>query len=419
MLDWLIDLARRSRHRFMVRLVKGAYWDSEIKRAQVDGQAGYPVYTRKVYTDVAYLACARKLLAAQDAIFPQFATHNAYSLAAVHELGRGKDYEFQCLHGMGETLYDEVVGPEKLNRACRVYAPVGTHETLLAYLVRRLLENGANSSFVNRLVDPAVSIDELVADQVEAAARLGGRPYEPIPLPRELYGAVRLNSKGVDLSSELDLRWLQQGLEASTLVEWAACPILGSGERHDAEALPIRNPADRDDVVGTVREADTTDVDVALGIAAGAASGWAATEVATRAGCLERTADAARGGDAGADRARDPRGRQVDPQRRRRGARGGGFLPLLRGADPRRVQERHAPRLGSGRLHRALELSARDFRRRGQRGVGGGQPSAGETSRADAADRRACRPTVPSSGRAGRGAAAVAWAGNRGRGAGR
>ena len=211
MLDWLIDLARRSRHRFMVRLVKGAYWDSEIKRAQVDGQAGYPVYTRKVYTDVAYLACAKKLLAAQDAIFPQFATHNAYSLAAVYELGRGKDYEFQCLHGMGETLYDEVVGPDKLDRACRVYAPVGTHETLLAYLVRRLLENGANSSFVNRLVDPAVSIDELVADQVEAAARLGGRPYEPIPLPRELTVRCRRNSKGVDLSSELDLRWLQQG----------------------------------------------------------------------------------------------------------------------------------------------------------------------------------------------------------------
>ena len=290
-LDWLIDLARRSGHRFMVRLVKGAYWDSEIKRAQVDGLAGYPVYTRKVYTDVAYLACARKLLAAQDAVFPQFATHNAYSLAAVHELGRDKDYEFQCLHGMGETLYDQVVGSARLNRPCRVYAPVGTHETLLAYLVRRLLENGANSSFVNRLVDPAVSVDELVADQVEAAARLGGRPYDPIVLPSGLYGEARKNSAGIDLSSEIELRRLQQGLQASLQASWTACPILGDGERLTGEALPVRNPADHDDVVGTVREADRDDVEAALGMAAAAAPGWARTAPPDRAGCLERTAD--------------------------------------------------------------------------------------------------------------------------------
>ena len=158
-LDWLIDLARRSGHRLMVRLVKGAYWDSEIKRAQVDGLEGFPVFTRKIHTDVSYLACARKLLAAPDAVFPQFATHNA------HDAGRhprrwpgpsyhAGQYEFQCLHGMGEPLYEEVVGPAKLDRPCRIYAPVGTHETLLAYLVRRLLENGANTSFVNRIADP-------------------------------------------------------------------------------------------------------------------------------------------------------------------------------------------------------------------------------------------------------------------------
>ena len=290
-LDWLIDLARRSGHRFMVRLVKGAYWDSEIKRAQVDGLAGYPVYTRKVYTDVAYLACAKKLLAAQDAVFPQFATHNAYSLAAVHELGRGKDYEFQCLHGMGETLYDQVVGRERLDRACRVYAPVGTHETLLAYLVRRLLENGANSSFVNRLVDPTVSVDELAADQVEAAARLGGRPYDPIVLPSGLYGEARKNSSGIDLSSEIELRRLQQGLQASLQASWTACPILRDGDRFTGEALPVRNPADHADIVGTVREADRGDVEAALGMAAAAAPGWAGMAVADRALCLERTAD--------------------------------------------------------------------------------------------------------------------------------
>ena len=190
-IDFLIDLARRTNHRFMVRLVKGAYWDAEIKRAQVDGLPGYPVYTRKVYTDVAYLACAKKLLSAQDAIYPQFATHNAYSLAAVFNLASGKDYEFQCLHGMGETLYDQVVGKDKLGKACRIYAPVGSHETLLAYLVRRLLENGANSSFVNRIVDEAVSIDELVADPVAEAARHGGLPHKKIPAPLELYGQQR------------------------------------------------------------------------------------------------------------------------------------------------------------------------------------------------------------------------------------
>ena len=138
----------------MVRLVKGAYWDSEIKRAQVDGLDGFPVFTRKVHTDVSYIACARKLLAAPDAVFPQFATHNAQTLATIHAMAGANfhagQYEFQCLHGMGEPLYEEVVGPDKLDRPCRIYAPVGTHETLLAYLVRRLLENGANSSFVNR-----------------------------------------------------------------------------------------------------------------------------------------------------------------------------------------------------------------------------------------------------------------------------
>jgi RHH-type proline utilization regulon transcriptional repressor/proline dehydrogenase/delta 1-pyrroline-5-carboxylate dehydrogenase len=290
-LDYLIDLARRSQHRFMVRLVKGAYWDSEIKRAQVDGQAGYPVYTRKVYSDVSYIACAKKLLAAQDAIYPQFATHNAYSLAAVYQLGRGKDYEFQCLHGMGETLYDQVVGKDKLDRPCRVYAPVGTHETLLAYLVRRLLENGANSSFVNRLVDPAVSIDELVADQVAEAAQLGGRPFDLIPLPRDLYGDARRNAKSIDLSSELDLTWLEEGLKVSEQTSWTACPILGDGERQTGDGAPVSNPADHGDIVGTVYEASAEDVATALGIAEGAASRWATTEVGVRAGCLERMAD--------------------------------------------------------------------------------------------------------------------------------
>jgi RHH-type proline utilization regulon transcriptional repressor/proline dehydrogenase/delta 1-pyrroline-5-carboxylate dehydrogenase len=159
-IDWIIDLARRAGRRIMVRLVKGAYWDAEIKRAQVDGLADFPVYTRKVHTDVAYIACARKLLGAKDAVFPQFATHNARTLATIFHLAGPDftlgDFEFQCLHGMGEGLYGQVVGAANLGRPCRIYAPVGTHETLLAYLVRRLLENGANSSFVNQIGDAAI-----------------------------------------------------------------------------------------------------------------------------------------------------------------------------------------------------------------------------------------------------------------------
>ncbi|WP_047249033.1 trifunctional transcriptional regulator/proline dehydrogenase/L-glutamate gamma-semialdehyde dehydrogenase [Chromobacterium subtsugae] len=290
-IDFLVDLARRTGHRFMVRLVKGAYWDAEIKRAQVDGLPGYPVYTRKVYTDVSYLACAKKLLAAQDAIYPQFATHNAYSLAAIYDLATGLDYEFQCLHGMGETLYDQVVGKDKLGKACRIYAPVGSHETLLAYLVRRLLENGANSSFVNRIVDEAVSIAELVTDPVAEAARHAGAPHGKIALPAELYGNGRRNSKGLDLSSEHVLATLQLGLQASEQQRWAAFPMLGDGDVSDGQLLEVRNPADHADIVGKVIEASPADVERALTQSAGYAAAWAATPVAERAACLNRMAD--------------------------------------------------------------------------------------------------------------------------------
>ena len=188
----------------MVRLVKGAYWDSEIKRAQVEGLEDFPVFTRKVHTDVSYIACAKKLLDARDAVFPQFATHNAQTLATIYHLAGEEftlgDYEFQCLHGMGEALYEEVVGAKKLGRPCRIYAPVGTHETLLAYLVRRLLENGANSSFVNRIWDEDVSLDDLAADPVVEAEQIEpiGSTHPLIKLPRELY-PERENSRGLDL----------------------------------------------------------------------------------------------------------------------------------------------------------------------------------------------------------------------------
>ena len=219
-IDWLVDLARASGHRLMVRLVKGAYWDSEIKRAQVDGQSDYPVYTRKPHTDVSYLACARKLLTAPDAIYPQFATHNAHSVAAIVQMAGPADwrpgqYEFQCLHGMGEPLYEQIVrGALGVQRPCRIYAPVGTHETLLAYLVRRLLENGANTSFVNRIADAAVPIDELIADPVGLTEREQplGAPHPRIALPGALYGAARRNSTGMDLADEQTLVALSKSL---------------------------------------------------------------------------------------------------------------------------------------------------------------------------------------------------------------
>ncbi|MVW70602.1 trifunctional transcriptional regulator/proline dehydrogenase/L-glutamate gamma-semialdehyde dehydrogenase [Bordetella sp. 15P40C-2] len=304
-LDYIVDLARRTQHRIMVRLVKGAYWDTEIKRAQVDGLEGYPVYTRKVYTDVSYLACARKLLAAPDAVYPQFATHNAYTLAAVYHLAGQNyypgQYEFQCLHGMGEPLYEEVVGSVsqgKLNRPCRIYAPVGTHETLLAYLVRRLLENGANTSFVNLIGDKSVSIETLVADPVDVAMRIAplGAPHEQIPLPRELYGSplkgARLNSAGLDLTNEHRLGSLAAALLNSAATPWRAMPMLGEAERpwDPVRAIDVRNPADHRDVVGQLIEAQTDEVEDALRAAKNAAPIWQSTPVAERAHCLRRAA---------------------------------------------------------------------------------------------------------------------------------
>ena len=295
-LDYIIDLARRSGRRMMVRLVKGAYWDAEIKRAQLDGLSDFPVYTRKIHTDVAYVTCARKLLGATDAAFPQFATHNAQTLATIYHLAgpdfRVGKYEFQCLHGMGEPLYDEVVGKEKLDRPCRIYAPVGTHETLLAYLVRRLLENGANSSFVNRISDPNISVDELVADPVdlvEANAPIG-KPHDLIALPKNLYGSERQNSSGIDLSNETELATLATSLLATTQQPWHALPLLSDGSIA-GETRPVLNPADHGDVVGQVTEVG---IDAAPGIAAMAAEGareWGAVAPAERAACLERAAD--------------------------------------------------------------------------------------------------------------------------------
>src|SRR5207253_1640029 len=218
----------------------------------------------KVATDVSYLACAKRLFAAGPAFYPQFATHNAHTLAAVLELaGERPDWEFQRLHGMGEALYDQIVGPDKMNRPCRVYAPVGSHEDLLAYLVRRLLENGANTSFVNRIVDEREPVDEIVADPVAGLARLQAKPHPRIPVPRDLFQPVRRNSQGLDLADPRTLAGLERGLADAVRQRWRAAPIVGGIEPAD-EGDPVFDPSDRRRQTGRVMNAQPDAVEEAL-----------------------------------------------------------------------------------------------------------------------------------------------------------
>ncbi len=288
-LGWIIDLARATKRRIMLRLVKGAYWDSEIKRTQVEGLEGFAVFTRKIHTDVAYIACARLLLEAPDAVFPQFATHNALTLATVHAMAGENfypgQYEFQCLHGMGEPLYNQIVGAGRRSRPCRVYAPVGSHETLLAYLVRRLLENGANTSFVNRIADASVSVDELIEDPVEAAKALVpiGAPHPKIVSPRDLFAPERANSAGLDLSNEARLAALGQALQQSAKRDWRAGPARPASRA-------IVNPADVRDVVGPVADADAREVDEAFARASKGSSAWSGLAPGIRARTLVEAA---------------------------------------------------------------------------------------------------------------------------------
>src|SRR5260221_694615 len=292
-IDFIVELARRNARRIMVRLVKGAYWDAEIKRAQVEGHEDYPVFTRKVHTDLSYLACALRLIEAPDAIYPQFATHNAHTLATVHQMAADRgvdDHEFQCLHGMGEALYDNVVGVNQLGKPARIYAPVGTHETLLPYLVRRLLENGANSSFVNRIVDESVTVDQLIADPLEAVARDGAAPHPGIPLPRELYGASRANSAGLDLSDEIGLDLLERALDHLRARRWSAFPVIAGRAARRLPAIVIRNPANHADEVGDACEATVEEARDAVDVAVGFASQGDAGPREERAAMLDRAA---------------------------------------------------------------------------------------------------------------------------------
>nr|WP_185910683.1 bifunctional proline dehydrogenase/L-glutamate gamma-semialdehyde dehydrogenase PutA [Xanthomonas translucens] len=291
-IDFLADLARRVGRRIPVRLVKGAYWDAEIKRAQVEGHPGYPVFTRKQNTDVSYLACAKRMFAHSDALYPMFATHNAQTIAAVRAIASGKDYEHQKLHGMGDDLYAEVIPAGRLGVPCRVYAPVGSHEDLLPYLVRRLLENGANSSFVNRITDEDVAIEDLIRDPVEAVSAFASIPHPKIPLPADLLRSQnhnRKNSMGANLANDNDLRALADQLNAA-IKPWQAPPLV-PGAVLANDALAVTNPADRRQVVGRWQPADAATVEKALANAVAAQPGWNRTPAASRATILEHAAD--------------------------------------------------------------------------------------------------------------------------------
>ncbi|HET7815985.1 MAG TPA: bifunctional proline dehydrogenase/L-glutamate gamma-semialdehyde dehydrogenase PutA [Sphingomicrobium sp.] len=285
--DWVVELARAHRRKLMVRLVKGAYWDTEIKAAQVAGLADYPVFTRKVATDVSYLACARKLLAASDVVYAAFATHNANTIGAVKAIAGATEFEFQRLHGMGEALYEELGRLEEAigdkRTPVRVYAPVGSHKELLAYLVRRLLENGANSSFVNRIADEHVSLDELVRSPVDELERLEPRRNPKIPMPRDIFGPARRNSGGVDLSDPLVRQPLIERLKALESRAWHA----GKPGR----GRSVVSPHDHRIGVGTVVEAAAADVDRQVRSAAAAQPAWDALGGQARARLLDRAAD--------------------------------------------------------------------------------------------------------------------------------
>ncbi len=289
--DWVANLARQHRRKLMIRLVKGAYWDSEIKAAQVAGLSDYPVFTRKIATDVSYLACAKAMFSASDCLYSAFATHNANTIGAIKAIAGKTPFEFQRLHGMGEGLYEELA---KLERAIgetptpvRIYAPVGSHKELLAYLVRRLLENGANSSFVNRIADDDVPVDALILDPVSELSAIDGKRNARIPLPDAIFGMGRRNSAGLDLSDPLEREPLIRRLAALDSKSWNAAPTLGGS----APTKTVVAPFDTRLKVGTVVEATAAEVDKAVRAAHASQYRWDLAGGPARAALLDRAAD--------------------------------------------------------------------------------------------------------------------------------
>ncbi|SMX43892.1 bifunctional proline dehydrogenase/L-glutamate gamma-semialdehyde dehydrogenase PutA [Maliponia aquimaris] len=291
-IETLYDMAERYDRKIMVRLVKGAYWDTEIKLAQELGVERFPVFTRKNNTDVSYMACAQMLLDRRDRIYPQFATHNAHTCAAVVQMaGNDKDsFEFQRLHGMGESLHQIV--KESEGTRCRIYAPVGAHQDLLAYLVRRLLENGANSSFVNQIVDPNIPAEAISRDPVAEMEKLGDQIASPsIRQPSDLFAPHRPNSKGYRINEPASILPLMAAREAYADATWDAGPMLAGGHVSNGPKREIHAPADSTRRVGTVQEATAEDVAAALDAAEAGFRDWSATPVAERANVLRKLAD--------------------------------------------------------------------------------------------------------------------------------
>ncbi|MDT0593297.1 bifunctional proline dehydrogenase/L-glutamate gamma-semialdehyde dehydrogenase PutA [Glaciecola petra] len=286
-IEWIRELTLNTNKKLMLRLVKGAYWDTEIKHTQQGGFEHFPVFTRKASTDVSYHACANRLLAYRDSIYPQFATHNAYTASVILELaGDDKEgFEFQCLHGMGDTLYDQIVKNDKIQ--CRIYAPVGHHEDLLAYLVRRLLENGANSSFVNAIVDHTKEVEELLTDPVEHTQRLANRQNTQITMPKDMFGDSRTNSKGFDLYDINKLNDLSSGVK-----RWFARQqkALQSVESQQPDFV-VKNPSNLNEIIGHHHFDDEQAMLSKLEKAEKAFASWSQTPVAERAALLIRTAD--------------------------------------------------------------------------------------------------------------------------------
>jgi RHH-type proline utilization regulon transcriptional repressor/proline dehydrogenase/delta 1-pyrroline-5-carboxylate dehydrogenase len=289
-IGWADELSRTLNRRLMVRLVKGAYWDTEVKRAQERGLAGYPVFTRKAMTDLNYIACAKKLLSLRGRIFPQFATHNALTVAEIIECAGGAEgYEFQRLHGMGEALYHRLLETEPA-AACRVYAPVGGHKNLLAYLVRRLLENGANSSFISEAADPGVPVQRVLERPQTIIGRPEAASHPKLPLPRDLYGRSRMNSRGVEFGDRASLDGLLQEIRLGSAAPLTAKPLI-DGKAHDRVAREAASPMGHEAGVWQVFDASPETANRAVDAALAGFFDWNARGVAARAGALDRAAE--------------------------------------------------------------------------------------------------------------------------------